>query len=319
MKLLLTGGSGFIGSYVLNVLLERGYEVHVVVHSQGLRKHARIIEHQLDLLDLTAAESFIRKEKFTHLLHMAWYMGVGAARHQVNLKWLSASISLLDNFSCNGGKVFLGSGSSAEYECSGKMGDDANSAQSPYSLYGVCKQAFYMVARNYCASIGLRFLWPRIFNCYGGGDNGAYRLVPSVISSCLRGEDVRVSDCERYKNFVYVEDVARGIVDLMESTLEGTVDVCSDTPVCLRSVVETIVSLTRFKGNVLWGSIPSEPSNTVHLGDNSKLRSTGWGPRYDLIRGLQKTVDCCKEALTAHDMYDFCVKQINEHGDHFVQ
>ena len=293
-KILLTGASGFIGSHVLEELLKRGYRVHAVVHSGEIPPHSEVTVHRLDLLDSAAVESFMAEQKFTHLLHLAWYVGKKCQMNDLNVDWLVASLKLVHSFVQHGGEHFLGTGTCSEYEYKyGFMREDATPTNSG-TLYGNAKNSLCRMAHIFCTQHNVHFQWTRIFNCYGPAENSK-RLVSSTTISCLRGEDVRVSDCMNFLDYLHVGDTARGIVDVIESELTGAVNICSGRPVQLRAIVETIAKLTGFHGRIQWGSIPAAFSNELVVGDNHKLRSIGWQPQYDLTSGLQDTINYWKE------------------------
>ena len=119
--------------------------------------------------------------------------------------------------------------------------------------------------------------------------------MPSVINSCLKGEDVKVSDCLKFQDYLHVEDTARGIVDVFEADIQGAVNICSGKPVQLRTIVEKIAELTNFKGNILWGAIPAAFGDDLVAGSNEKLKSIGWKPKYDLETGLIQTINWWRE------------------------
>jgi dTDP-D-glucose 4,6-dehydratase len=64
--------------------------------------------------------------------------------------------------------------------------------------------------------------------------------MPSVINSCLNNEDVKVSDCLNYQDYLHVEDTANGIISVLESNLEGAVNICSNAPIQLKEIVNKI-------------------------------------------------------------------------------
>lgn len=293
-KILLTGASGFIGSHVLAELLRRGYEVHAVVHHGEVNQRPGVTVHRLDLLDPAAVEAFIAQEKFTHLLHFAWYVGEKLHVHEKNLDWLAASLCLLKSFGQHGGQHFLGAGSCAEYEYRYGLLHEGDTPTAPGLLYGNAKNALCRLAEVYCRMKEMRFQWTRIFNLYGPGEK-PQRLMPSVIRSCLRGEDVRVSECTNFLDYLHVADTARGIADVFESEINEVVNISSGQPVQLRCIVEMIAKLTGFAGNILWGAVPSAFEDELVVGDNRRLRSLGWKPRYDIISGLQDTINYWKQ------------------------
>ena len=90
---------------------------------------------------------------------------------------------------------------------------------------------------------------------------------------------------------LHVEDTARGIVDVFESNLEGAVNICSGQPVQLRTIVNKIAELTNFSGKILWGAIPAAFGDDLVVGNNAKLKSIGWTPKYSLEEGLKMTIE----------------------------
>ena len=145
----------------------------------------------------------------------------------------------------------------------------------------------------FCKENDIKFKWPRIFNLYGPNER-PQRLMPSVINSCIKNEDVKVSDCLKFQDYLHVEDTARAIVQVFESDIEGAVNVCSGNPIQLKEIVNKIAELTNFKGEILWGAIPATFGNHVVVGDNKKLKSIGWEAKYSLEEGLKQTINWWK-------------------------
>jgi len=288
-KVLITGGTGFIGQHVVNELLKRGYEVHSLVFPPFSPDKKGLIQYEMNLLDSNAVEEFLSKHNFENLIHLAWYVGAKCHVADLNMDWTIATLNLLKNFQKYGGKRFLGAGTISEYEYKyGYLLEDVTPT-SPKTLYGECKNSVYKIAQTFCKQHDIDFKWPRIFNLYGPNEK-PQRLMPSVINSCLKGEDVKVSDCLKYQDYLHVEDTATGIVDVFESNLSGAVNICSGKPVQLRYIVNKIAQLTEFNGKILWGEIPSAFGDEIIVGNNSKLKSTGWEPKYTLDDGLLQTI-----------------------------
>ncbi len=288
-KVLLTGATGFIGSQVTKELLRRDYEVHALVYPSEGEKQENFIQHEMNLLDAKAVEKFISENNFENLIHLAWYVGPKCHVSDLNMDWVIATLNLLRSFKEHGGKTFLGAGTCSEYEYKyGYLLED-ETPTDPGTLYGNGKNAVFNIAKVYCKQNNISFKWPRIFNLYGPNEK-PQRLMPSVINSCLKGEDVKVSDCLKFQDYLHVEDTARAIVDIFESDLVGAVNVCSGQPVQLRTIVNQIAELTNFHGKILWGVIPAAFGDDVVVGNNAKLKSIGWKPKYSLEEGLKMTI-----------------------------
>lgn len=293
-KVLITGGTGFIGKNVVAELIKRGYEVHSLVFPPFAPEQKGLVQYEMNLMDSNAVDKFLSEHHFENLIHLAWYVGKGCHIADQNIDWTISTLNLLTSFQKYGGKTFVGAGTISEYEYKfGYLLED-ETPTSPETLYGECKNSVYKIAKTFCKQHDMKFKWPRIFNLYGPNEK-PQRLMPSVINSCLKGEDVKVSNCLKFQDYLHVEDTARGIVEVFESSLQGAVNICSGKPVQLRYIVNKIAELTNFKGNILWGAIPAAFGDEVVVGNNDKLKSIGWNPKYTLDEGLQQTIDWWKE------------------------
>lgn len=289
-KVLITGGTGFIGSKITDELLNRGYEVHALVYPPFAPEKKNFIQHEMNLLDSVAVENFLAQNRFDSLIHLAWYVGAKCHVSDLNLDWVIATLNLLKSFKEHGGKTFLGAGTCSEYEYKYGYLTEDETPTDPQTLYGNGKNAVYNVAKVYCRQNEIVFKWPRIFNLYGPNEK-PQRLMPSVINSCLKGEEVKVSDCLKFQDYLHVEDTARAIVEVFESNLQGAVNICSGKPVQLREIVSKIAELMGFKGKILWGAVPAAFGDDVVVGNNSKLKSIGFTPKYTLEEGLKATIE----------------------------
>ena len=293
-RVLVTGGTGFIGRNVVDELIRRGYEVYSLVYPPFAPEKEGLVQYEMNLLDNKQLEEFFNLHSFENLIHLAWYVGPKCHIHDLNLDWTIATLNLLKLFKESGGKKFLGAGTISEYEYKyGYLVED-QTPTDPQTLYGNSKNAIFNIAKVYCKQNNIDFKWPRIFNLYGPAEK-PQRLMPSVINSCLKGEDVKVSDCLKFQDYLHVEDTARGIVDVLEADIQGAVNICSGKPVQLRTIVEKIAELTNFKGNILWGAIPAAFGDDLVAGNNEKLKSTGWTQKYSLDEGLKMTIEWWKD------------------------
>lgn len=300
-KILVTGGTGFIGRPVVQELISRNYEVHVLSSSQGgggyWQNPANVHIHRLNILDFCSVQRFLQDHAFSGVIHLAWFAASGkkAMLADENIEWTMASLNLLKAYAQQGGGRFLGAGTVSEYDYSyGYLSEDKTPLNSSF-LYGQCKSSLYNIGRVYALEHAMDFKWARIFNLYGPYEKQA-RLVPAVILSMLKGEDVKVSDCLKFQDYLHVFDAARAVVDLFESKVAGAVNISSGTPVRLRTIVEKIAELMSFDGKILWGALPSYFGDPLVVGSNDKLvHGVGWAQQIGLDAGLQMTIDWWKE------------------------
>lgn len=290
-KVLVTGYAGFIGHSVINELLSRGYNVTGLYHTNKLPEQKYFEQIQVDLLNKSEVDFFFKNKHFENLIHMAWYLGAKCHIENINVQWLSMSLYLLQKFYEIGGKKFLCNGTVSEYDFSFGYLSEEKTPLNNNSLHGKCKTSLYTIASAFCQQNNIDFKWPRIFNLYGPYEK-PNRLMPSVINSMLKGDDVKVSDCLKIQDYLHVFDVSRGIVDIFESKVQGAVNICSSTPVQLRTIVETIALITNFKGNILWGAIPSSFDDPLVVGNNRILtEGIGWTQQISLEEGLNMATE----------------------------
>ena len=290
-KVLVTGGTGFIGRNVVDELIKRGYEVHSLVYPPFAPEKDGLVQYEMNLLDKESLEEFFKNHSFENLIHLAWYVGKGCQTSDVNLDWLSASFNILKSFQKSKGAKILMAGSVSEYDYSYGYMDERKTPLNNEFLYGKSKAALYSIAKEFCLRNGINFKWARIFNVYGPNERKE-RLMPSVITSMLKGEDVKVSTCEKFQDYLHVEDMAKGIVSLFESNVSDAVNICSGKPVQLRAIVEKIAELTDFKGKILWGAVPAYFEEPLLVGNNNRLKNEVlFTPQYSLEDGLKQTIN----------------------------
>lgn len=298
-KILLTGATGFIGRHVVSELIERGYEVFAPSNSMSLPETKGLVQINLDLFDTAALETLLAEQKFENLIHLAWYTGAKCHSSDVNLDWTSLSINLLKSFQKHGGKKVLIAGSVSEYDFSyGYLKEDSTPLTNP-SLYGKCKSSLYEIASAYSKQTGMDFKWARIFNLYGPFEKKS-RLMPAVICSILKGEDVKVSTCLKTQDYLHVFDTASAIADLFESDVQGAVNISSGKPQNLKEIVEKISELMNdkgeYKGKILYGAIPTSFDDKFVVGCNDRLiNEVGWTQKMSLETGLKQTINWWRE------------------------
>lgn len=296
-KILLTGGSGFIGRHVASLLADAGHEVHVPCREPAAVRgaDARVRLVAADLFDDGALERLFGEGEYDTCVHLAWYCGPGCHGHAQNAAWVARSIRLLEAFAGAGGKRFVGGGSVAEYDYRYGFLREDTPREGP-SIYGRCKNAFGRVAEAYCKATGVSFAWARIFNLYGPWEKPA-RLMPSVIRAMLRGEDVKVSPCTKIVDYSHVFDTAAALAGLaLRGDVQGAYNLCSGEPVRLRRIVEMAAEKTKFRGKILWGALPAAFEEEFVVGDNAKLKAAlGWAPKWGLDEGLDQTIEWHRE------------------------
>jgi nucleoside-diphosphate-sugar epimerase len=281
-KVLLTGSSGFIGRHAIPLLQKGGYDVHAVYYPEpiDLDDGEPVTWHKCDLLDAGQQQDLIEEVRPTHLLHFAWYTAHGKYwTSEENLRWLEASTGLFRRFAEGGGKRAVSAGTCAEYDWDyGYCSEDVTPTR-PKTLYG-------------------SFAWGRIFFLYGPYEVDT-RLVPIVITSLLKDQEAKCTHGNQFRDFMHVQDVASAFVSLLESSVEGSVNIASGVPVALKTVLRNIASILNKPELVKLGAIPvDEKDPPLITADVRRLNNAvGWKPSIDLEAGLRSTIEWWRENL----------------------
>ena len=295
-KVLITGATGFIGHHCLEPLKARGYEVHAV-SSKPMKSDANGVHwHQADLLQPGATKVLLAEVKPTHLLHLAWFVVPGKLiTAPENFAWVCASMELVQEFAAQGGKRLTVCGSGYEYDWNYGYCSEKLTPAVPNTVYGSCKQALNLLVQSFASQNALSAAWGRVFFLYGPNEH-PQRLVSSVILSLLKGDPAKTSHGKQIRDYMHVQDVADGMVALLDSEVTGSVNVSSGQATTLREIVLTVGRVLEKPELIQLGAIPARANDTpLVVGENLRLlNEVGWKQQFDLEAGLRQTIEWWK-------------------------
>ncbi len=292
-RVILTGATGFIGRHCVPVLKEKGYDVFAVFRKKALPDLQGVQWIQLDLLDSDQIKHAMEKIKPTHLLHLAWDVTPGKfLTSSENLDWIKASLTLMDVFSRNSGKRIVVAGTCYEYDITQGFLSEESTPLKPHTLYGGSKLSLNIALESYAKQKGLSAAWGRIFLLYGPNEY-TQRFVPSIIRGLLKKQPVPCTHCNQIRDYLYVEDVASAMAALLDSSIEGSVNIASGEGLSLRTIIENIEEQLLVKGLAQFGALKtSVPEPPVLIGSKKRLsEELKWKPQWTLREGLIKTID----------------------------
>lgn len=313
--LVVTGLSSFLGTHLARAFARKGHRVlgtltRSASEYDALRgRRIRAAEQSgvdVRTLDVTAAgavREFVAREKPAVWVHHAGWATEYCSPaydldrgHAVNVAPLRALYEALVTHDCRG---VLITGSSMEYADSDRPARE-DDACWPTTPYGLSKLAETLQARQLAGALGLRTRAARVFVPYGPLDD-AKKLIPDVIRALRAGESVDLSPCEQARDFLHVDDLARGyealVADLGRDQAFDLFNLCSGQATPLKQLLlELARTLGADPGLLHFGKRalrPGEPP--VSYGANDKARTLlGWQAR-PLREGLRAYLEDAEE------------------------
>ena len=298
-RVLVTGAGGFIGRSSLKPLADLGYEVHGVLspHSEPMAlPTARV--HRAELLDAAEIDAIIETVRPTHLLHFAWIATPGVYWTSTeNYRWLAASQHLVRSFQMHGGLRAVAAGSCAEYDwsrvkvCRELASPLAGSSGAAVSAYTECKLALQQVLQEIGRTQGLSWAWGRIFFQFGPHEHPK-RLVASVIIDLLSEREALCTHGRQVRSFLHVADVGAAFAALLDSALEGPVNIGSDEAISIAELLRYVAKRIGRPELLKLGARSAPPDEPALLvPDMARLHDeAGWKPAMKLDEGLMDAI-----------------------------
>jgi UDP-glucose 4-epimerase len=300
-RVVLTGGTGFVGANLARRLLREGHELHLLVRPryqhwrlEEIRRHIHL--HELYLHDAEAvstAVSQIRPEWVFHLAVHGAYSWQTEWEEMVRTN-IQGTMNLLSACLKTGFEAFVNTGSSSEYGVKDHAPAE-NEPLEPNSHYAVTKAAATLFCRYTAQTKRVHVPTLRLYSVFGPYEEPR-RLLPTLIRHGLNGELPPLVDPEVARDFVYVDDVVEAYL-LAASTptaeFGAVYNVGSGVQTTLREVVKVAREVMAIPAEPTWNTMPNRQWDAnVWVSDNRKIRSQlGWQARHSFADGFRLMLD----------------------------
>ncbi|MEX1162774.1 MAG: GDP-mannose 4,6-dehydratase [Nitriliruptor sp.] len=312
-RVLVTGGSGFIGSHLTAALVDLGADVHVLTSAVSsvyphrltrLRTDIRL--HEGNLTDPTAMRVLIRESRPDVVFHLGAYTHVGKSWNRIDeciQTNVQGTVNLLEALEGSGYTRFVNTGTSEIYGAIDvPFAEDDRPA--PVSPYAVSKHA----AEEFCRLGVTGRDWPivrvRPFNAYGPAQSPD-RVIPEIIVRGLRGDRLPMTTGRQTREFNHVADLVEGFVLAgVVPDIEGQLlNLGNGVEVTIADLVRTLLGVMGEPIEAEMGALPDRPIEIWRMcADATRAREVlGWTPRRSLRDGLAETVEWYRDELARPD------------------
>jgi len=300
VKVLVTGGAGFIGSHLVDCLIERGDEVVVVDNlaaGSGENVNPGATFYELNIGDRGLAEVFER-EKPEVVSHHAAQIDV---RRSAAEPFFDAQENILGSLNVivnsvrfGVGKLIYASSGGAVYGEPRYLPVDEDHPINPISQYGVSKHTIEHYLFLYAYQYGLSYVILRYPNVYGPRQNpyGEAGVIAIFARQMLQGERPTIfGSGDKTRDYTHVSDVVEANISAMERGRNAIYNIGTAVETSDREIFDFVAQALGYKGSPIYAPVRQGEIQRMCLNWGRAQRELGWRPKTPLKEGIQKTIE----------------------------
>lgn len=298
-KVIVTGGAGFIGSHVVEALLQENYDVSVIDNfSSGHPENIAGLPVHMYIGDVTdpGIINLVQSIKPDFLIHLAAQISVAQSvadplfDEQTNVK---GSLNMIQAARLIGLRKIIFSSSAAVYGNPRELPVTEEHPTDPESPYGLTKLTVENYLRLFHKFYGVPYGILRFSNVYGprqdaAGEGG----VVSIFADRIRKgtEPTIYGDGKQTRDFIYVKDVASAVVHALKPKKSFCVNVSSCSSVTINELFRIMKRVSNSDLGVIYGPVRKGDIRDSILSNEAAKRILGWEPKEELAEGLRRTI-----------------------------
>lgn len=297
MKILVTGGAGFIGSYIVETLKKAHHEIVIVDRNESNRSYFEqkdVTYYAYDIHD-TRLESIFIKEQPEAIIHLAAQISVTASMtNPVNDMKVNGygTIKLLQLATKFHVQKFIYASSAAVYGVPKYLPMDETHPVTPISFYGLSKAVGEQYIHLYQDIYKLDFCILRFANVYGPGQSLHGEAGVISVFNHLMQNNLPLTiygDGEQTRDFIFVKDIANACVRSLDLQGSHTINVSTNTTCSLNELVQYFIQLFDYDAVIQYE--PAKPGDIRHsiLANANAFSLLDWQPTYTTEKGLIET------------------------------
>ena len=306
-RALVTGGAGFLGSYIVKKLEERGCKNIFVPKSKDY-----------DLTASSAVKKVYSDSKPDIVIHLAAKVGGIGANKKNPAKFfydnLIMGVQLMEEARLSGVEKFVALGTVCSYPKFTPVPFREENLWDGYpeetnAPYGLAKKMLLVQAQAYRQQHGFNGIFLLSVNLYGAGDNfnpESSHVIPALIKKCCdaikegKNEIVLWGTGKPTREFLYVEDCAEAVLLAAEKyNKPGPVNVGAGFEISIKDLADLIARLTGFKGKIAWDTTKPDGQPKRMLDTSKAKKEFGFTAKTPLAEGLKRTIEWYKRLTSA--------------------
>ena len=304
MKILVTGGAGFIGSHVTRLLLDAGHQVAVLDnlshgYKESVDSRAKLLVGDINDRGKTKAAL----KGIDAVIHMAGLIVVPESVANPTAYCdnnVIGTVSLLESMRDVGVKKIIFSSSACVYGEPKKLPIYEDAPVKPDNPYGACKASIEAFLQTFNAVYGIDAVILRYFNPYGPNElhQPETHAIPNFIKATLAKKPIPLYwKGDQIRDFIYIEDLARAHIDVLKLSGFQVFNIGTEKGIKVKKVLEEIFKIVGCKVPI--NDLGERPGDVfANYASSKKLqKAVGWQAKVDLREGLKRTIDFYKSQI----------------------
>ena len=292
MKVLITGISGFLGSWLCRVLMEDHEVIGLIRETSELHRISDLDNIKIIRLESNSWSDFIAESRPDVLILNHWSGVNNESRNDPEQdKNVWAIHQMAKAALIAGTTTIIGVGSQAELGPI-RSAISENEMDKPTTVYGRAKVETRLAIEDLVKGTGARFIWMRIFSTYGPLDEGTW-LIPNIVDSLVNNREIDLTKGEQQWSYLHAYDLASAFRTVIERPgLKGVVNVGNPQTISVHEVASIIGEILEKKELLRFGALDYRSDQVMRLEPLCEtLTNAGWFPQIGFDEGIRQTID----------------------------
>jgi NAD dependent epimerase/dehydratase len=308
-KILVTGADGFIGSHLVEKLIDDGHKVKAFVYYNSFNSWGWLDtfpKEKLNQIEIFAGDirdpNGVRTavKGIDTIFHLAALIAIPYSYHSpdsyvdTNVK---GTLNILQAARDHNVERVLVTSTSEVYGTAMYVPIDEKHPKQGQSPYSASKIGADAMAESFYRSFNLPVTIVRPFNTFGPRQS-ARAVIPTIITQLLSGKtEIKLGSLNPTRDLLYVKDTVNGFMEIVKSnkTIGQEINIATQQEISIRDLAQTIINTINPKAKIISDDIRLRPENSEVerlLGSAEKIKSlTNWQPKYNLTDGLKQTIE----------------------------
>ena len=306
-KILVTGGAGYIGSFMVRELKSKGFDPIILDNlSQGHKESVK--DFRLEQIDLVTEkeklDTFLASEKFDGVIHMASFIQMGESYANPAKYYLNnvlGFMNLLDSMRKSGTNKIIISSTAGVYGNPVKLPIVEGDPKNPLNPYGETKYIMERMLEDYDVAYGMKFMGIRYFNAAGAALDGSIgedhpeesHLIPNIIKKALKSEEIEIfgndyktPDGTNIRDYIHVLDLVETHSIAMQKLLDGVESSFYNTGIgkgfSNKEVIDMVRQVTGLDLKIKYSGRRAGDADVLYASIESIEKDFVWQPKYGL-------------------------------------